>query len=397
MAIYRKAGCQKWTMDFMFAGQRIVEPTGTRNKVLAERMERNRRRQLEEGAAGIRQQARPRLLSVIAADWVAAQSPKWTESTRKVHETALKHLLPVFGGQLACDTEADDIHRYQQRRLAEGASRRTINMETGTLRSVLKKSRRWAAIAEDVSFFPEDHEGKGRKLSPLEQDALLRAAGESRSPMLLPFLVLALDTGSRFGTIRTLQWGRIDFGNRSLQFGHDKTEAGSGRIVPLSQRAMAVMAHWAAQFPDRQPEHFVFPRMRIGGAGRIGRQDGRRAARFLGGVAYDLEPGQPVGDIKEAWESAKKRAGVECRFHDIRHTAASRMMDNGVPLPKVAKILGWKPSTMALMAVRYGHFDLEDLRSAVEAGMEPVPADGIQESHQFPHQFSGLNKPEVRN
>lgn len=42
------------------------------------------------------------------------------------------------------------------------------------------------------------------------------------------------------------------------------------------------------------------------------------------------------------------------------------MLDAGVALPKVAKILGWAPSTMAHLAARYGHFRLEELREAVE-------------------------------
>jgi hypothetical protein len=39
----------------------------------------------------------------------------------------------------------------------------------------------------------------------------------------------------------------------------------------------------------------------------------------------------------------------------------------GVPLAKVAKIVGWSPATMVRMAARYGHFSLEELRSAVDA------------------------------
>ena len=42
-------------------------------------------------------------------------------------------------------------------------------------------------------------------------------------------------------------------------------------------------------------------------------------------------------------------------------------MDGGVPIAKVAKIVGWSPSTMVRMAARYGHFTLDDLRSAVES------------------------------
>jgi hypothetical protein len=58
---------------------------------------------------------------------------------------------------------------------------------------------------------------------------------------------------------------------------------------------------------------------------------------------------------------------VGVRFHDLRHTAVSRMIAARIPLPIIAKIVGWTAGTMAKMAARYGHFAMEELRSAVEA------------------------------
>ena len=57
---------------------------------------------------------------------------------------------------------------------------------------------------------------------------------------------------------------------------------------------------------------------------------------------------------------------LNCRFHDLRHTCISRMINGGVSITKVAKLVGWQPSTMVAMAGKYGHHGLEDLRSAVE-------------------------------
>jgi integrase len=72
--------------------------------------------------------------------------------------------------------------------------------------------------------------------------------------------------------------------------------------------------------------------------------------------AYDSDPSKPIGTIKEAWEAAKLRAGktlygdqeaseeiapLQCRFHDLRHTTVSRMLNAGVPIAKVAKIVRW--------------------------------------------------------
>lgn len=354
-------------MDFFFAGQRIHESTGTRAKSLAKEIERKRRRALEEGAAGIKTRQRPLLLSAAAKEWLELKQAALAASTLSIAQQRLKRLLPVFGGMLLCDIEARDIARYQRHRLAEGAAPRTINMEVGTLRAILKRNRLWANVQPDVKMLAERTDA-GTAISAGDERALLAACAESRSRLLHPFVVLAIETGARYEVIRTLQWKRVDLANRCLQWGHDKTPAGTGRIVPLSPRAVAALEFWAGQFPDREAEHFVFPRELCAGGGKPGRFGFTAEAH-----RYATDPSQPVGSIAHAWAAARKRAAallgspLRCRFHDLRHTAASRMLEAGVPMAKVAKILGWAPGTMALMAHRYGHFTLEELRPAVAA------------------------------
>jgi integrase len=137
---------------------------------------------------------------------------------------------------------------------------------------------------------------------------------------------------------------------------------------------MTTLSFWATQFPKRKPGHFVFPAERYGAGGDK-----------FSPKAYHVDPSKPIGRIKEAWEAAKLRAGkilkgeaeeagseeeivpLACRFHDLRHTAVSRMLNARVPLAKVAKIVGWSPATMVRMAARYGHFSLDELRGAVES------------------------------
>lgn len=143
----------------------------------------------------------------------------------------------------------------------------------------------------------------------------------------------------------------------------------------------------------------MFPSEKCGGKGQ------KDSFGFTtGATVYDSDPTVPVGDVKEAWEAARKRTRrhcpqcrtgiladkqkpdkgyvcIECqfevselpagltgvRFHDLRHTAVSRMIAARIPLPKIAKIVGWAPSTMAKMAARYGHFGIEELRDATDA------------------------------
>ena len=113
---------------------------------------------------------------------------------------------------------------------------------------------------------------------------------------------------------------------------------------------------------ERQPAHFVFPTERYGAAGE------KNSFGFTAGVViYDTDPTRPIGDWKEAWEKAKERAGailsgkteeeepepLKCRFHDLRHTAITRLLEAGIPYPVVASMMGWSAATAIRMAKRW--------------------------------------------
>ena len=156
----------------------------------------------------------------------------------------------------------------------------------------------------------------------------------------------------------------------SLTVGKSKTEVGHGRIIPLNATALKVIQGWATNFPDRKPEYFVFPAERYGLAGNDAMPP-----------AHSCTPEKPLGSLKEAWESAKTTAQVTCRFHDLRHSAYTRLVERGVPLPVVASILGWSAGTTVLMARRYGHITAEAQRHAV-AELHRRPTGTIDGEHQ---------------
>jgi integrase len=118
-------------------------------------------------------------------------------------------------------------------RVDSGASPKTVNLEIGTLRAILKRSGQWARLQPDVKMLAT-RDDVGRAITPEEEAALLQACGRSRSRSLVPFVTLAIETGARFGVIRTLQCGSVDFENRCLRWGKDKTASGTGRIIPLT-------------------------------------------------------------------------------------------------------------------------------------------------------------------
>ena len=125
----------------------------------------------------------------------------------------------------------------------------------------------------------------------------------------------------------------------------------------MNDRAFGALSAWARQFPFRQPEHFVFPSEKYS----------------EGGAVYDVDPTEGTGTFKEAWEGVKRRTAdpetnlpaIRCRWHDLRHTFCSRLLEGGQGLPILAALMGWSAATTVRMAKRYGHLSGETLSAAV--------------------------------
>ncbi len=97
-------------------------------------------------------------------------------------------------------------------------------------------------------------------------------------------------------------------------------------------------------------------------------------------LVFPTSHGTPIRDnnIERAFRAALKKAAImDFRFHDLRHTAATRMVQNGVDLYRVQRILGHKGPQMTQ---RYAHHYPESLRSAV---------DTLEKVSQICHNWTG--------
>lgn len=342
-----------WWFKFMFAGKMFRESAKTTSKELARRAETKRRRELEEGYHGLKKRQAPQSLKSASDAWLEMKKPTIAPKTYQIEKTNLAHILPVLGQRLLTDIDANDISRYQHQRLKDKAAPKTINLEVGTIRGILRRHRLWANLQPDVRMLstPDDI---GKALSLEDEKKLLDACADSRSRSLLPAVLLALNTGMRYSELRLLRWNQVDMERRTVRVGKSKTEAGTGRVIPLNDRATKILKFWAEQFPNREPEHFIFPTERYGAGGN----------KFET-VVYNIDPTTAISSWKESWESVKEDTGVAIRFHDLRHTCVTRMLEGGVPLSVVASILGWSPATTTRMAKRYGHIGQVAQRQAV--------------------------------
>ena len=369
MSVYKRGDV--WWYKFRFAGQVVRESSKSESKTVAKDAERARRRELEGAFNQISKPRTAKLFSAAAEAWLTTKIAHLPTRSVIIERANLKHINPYFGKMLLCDVGADDIARYQAERLEQGAAPKTVNLEIGTLRAILRKNRLWASIQPDVRML-RAREDVGRAISRAEEAALVEACQASRSRSLYPAVLIALNTCMRYSELRLLRWEQVNLNSCTLTVGQSKTESGTGRLLPLNDRAVAILGFWASLFPLREPGHFVFPAERYGASG-----DGAT-------VIYDSDPTRPIGRWKKAWETARIRAAVSCRFHDLRHTGCTRMLEAGVPFSVVATIMGWSASTTVRMSSRYGHIGQSAQRQAVNALSDAgFQGDGAQNWAQW--------------
>ena len=348
MSVYKRGDV--WWYKFRFAGQMIRESSKSESKTVAKEAERTRRRELEESWNQIKRRKLPPLFSVASADWLKTRTGI-APLTERSYKLSISHLTTAFGKQLLCDISGEDLATYQARRKREEVSNRTVNLELGVLRSILRRYRMWEAISADVDFLKENP-SPGRALTAEEETRLLDAASKSRCRSLYPVIMLAINTGIRASEIRGLKWAQVDFLANSLTVGKSKTAAGTGRIIPLNARAVAVLSHWRGLFPGVESEHYVFPHEKYGLAGNDRKQ-----------CAYEIIPTEPMHRWKVDWEGSRKTANVSCRFHDLRHTFISRLAESQASGSTVMALAG---HVSRAMMERYSHIRMEAKRKAVD-------------------------------
>lgn len=337
---------ETWWYDFTFDKKRFRESTKTTKKTVAKEVEKERRAELERTRAGIQPEAKGRRIYSVAE--VVAKYRKNYPLTHRASSDAYsrkrlfwvdKHLGKILLGNL---TE-DHIFDYIRTRKGEGAAGRTINMELGELSRAIGKG--WKVLWRGVKK-QDERKDIGRAITPEEETRLLAAASGARLPLIGTFIRVALTTGMRAGEITGLTWERVDLDKRTLRVGLAKTEAGTGRTIPMNQTLFAVISQHAAWFAERfgelKPEWFV----------------------FAWGSPTPHDPSRPATNLQSSWENAKERAGVECRFHDLRHTAISRMAEAGAPDTTIMALAG---HVSRQMLARYSHISMIGKRKAVEA------------------------------
>lgn len=323
MSLYKRGN--KWWAYVWIDGVRHHKSTGTSNRRQAETIERQFHDELNEARHRLLQLKPTMTFGELAALFIGSEMGKPHSLDR------LKHLLPFFADTPLLHIDTSAIRKYRQERHREKTlTAATVNRDLSVLRRVLY----WGVEEGYLASNPlgrlrmERERRTKRPVMSLREEHLLLAA----SPMHLQRIILcALDTGMRRGEILRERWEDIDFDNRILHVSHSKTPEGEAREIPLTNRFYELLnAH-----------------------------RGNRGPVFT----YD---GDAIKIIKTTWASSLRRSGIRhFRFHDLRHTANTRMMLAGVLQEVRREIIGHSSQRSRDVNDRYTQIELPEKREAI--------------------------------
>lgn len=304
------------------------------------------------------------LLSAVVTVWIAStlEASDRAPSTKATYATLLRSQVltdPIAGKALA-DLKPSHVEQLTVRMRAKGLSASTIRQTYTILRAVLETAVRDELLATNPAAKvkrPGVPRVEARYLTVAEVAVLLEAAKDSRYAPLMRVLVA---TGLRRGEALALRWQDVDLTNGVLRVRGTLSRVGgrlviseqlkterSRRDVPLSPTTVAVLkAVKVSQAVERLK------------AGSVWVETGHVF------TTEDGQPRDPRGALR-AINRIAKAAGMEgVGLHTLRHSAATAMLEAGVPLRTVSELLGH--SSVAVTGDVYGHVSTEGARSAVD-------------------------------
>ena len=244
------------------------------------------------------------------------------------------HLLPRFAKRHLDEITRQDILKLIADRRAAGSAAASVNRLLILMRFMFNLALRWETPGlksnpcAGVPMLEADNR-RERYLNQAEAKRLYDAVCQSENTMLKFIVPMLIFTGARKREVLDAKWGDFDFERRIWRI--PTTKAGKARHVPLSDGAL----HLLSTMPRVEgcPWAFANP-----------------------------DTGKPYVSIYYSWHTARTTAALaDVRMHDLRHSFASLLINNGRTLYEVQHILG---HTQVKTTQRYAHLSQDTLLAA---------------------------------
>jgi len=359
MSVLKRGNSPYWYVQFQIRGKSFIRSSRTANKKLAEQMEAEWRVKLHAQ----QQLGHSESISLKKALGQFCDTKQGTPNHR-----GLLSGLKVLDRHMTLNMPLDelsshDIERFKRDRLAEGTGPQTIKHNLNLIRCAWKYARSLGYLVSHLEF-PQVKLPKAplRYLTSAEEQNLLECLDPRREVKGLQLyevrdneikrcmqdaydlVVMLLDTGARYSEIANIAWSRIHLAERSINLWRPKVQNES--VLYLTDRCYEILQ--------------------------------RRHEEHTGQHVFLNRKGGARGYASQAIRKALRKAGLaDCRIHTLRHTHASRLIQNGMSVYEVREVLG---HTDIKTTMRYAHLETKTITTKARDVMNKLNQQAGQQA-----------------
>ncbi|MEX1248344.1 MAG: site-specific integrase [Anaerolineales bacterium] len=305
-------------------------------------------------------------------EWLKTVKARLTfESWRSYNQVVHDYISPVLGSTKLRELTPLLIQRLYNGQLDKGIGERTIQKTHAVIRASLNSAKKMGLLTHNPASATSPPKAKVREMQILNEKQireLLRTAKVSDGGRYALYY-LAIVTGMRQGELLALHWSEVDLAKGTLHVKYSLKRVPGEGLQPRKPKTTSSVRSIKIGLETCQVLH---------GQGSVVAEMKAKAGDDWHdlGYVFPASNGQPI-EPAEAYRGLHKmlqRAGLtKIRFHDLRHTAASLMLNNGVDVLIASKRLGHAKPSITLDF--YGHL-LPNIQSQVADLLEAVVRGG---------------------
>lgn len=333
MGLYKRGST--WWMRLTHQGRRIRKSTEVFDKKTAEKIYYKAKTLLAEGKWFESMPGDNKTLKELTEKYLIEHSLiNKAPGSYKRDKSLTCNLLRLLGDPILTEITPALVSQYKNKRRQEEAAPATVNKELkllGHAFNLALKEWEWVKDNPVSKVSKEKNERMVERWLTLEEEKSLLA----HSPAWLQELIIfSINTGLRQSELLNLKWGQVDLFRKTMTFLSSEQKNKNSDTLPFNEAALAILKTKVRRIDTP----FVF----------VSENSTRIDSR----------------NLRRSFYTACKKAKIEdLRWHDLRHTFATRLVQAGVDLYAVKKLGRWKSLSMVM---RYGHHHSESLRAGVE-------------------------------
>ena len=335
MGLYQRG--KNWWMSFTVNGVQERRSAETTDKKTAQKIYHKVMTELAEGKYFKKPIGANKEVKEMIEQYLERHSkPNKAPSTYENNLVYAKCFIGFLGDMMVCDVTPNDVAEYKKMRRSKGIKGITLNNELRFLSHVFKIAiNDWEWLEKNPldKVSRDTEEPRPERWLSVDEEQIIIPFCE---PWAQEIIELALNTGLRKGEILKLQWSQVDLTRRTLTLVGRQQKNKASDTLPLNAKAMEILKARHAKRALHIPYVFF----------------------------SDMGTMHTTTRLFKAFDRARKNAGMaDMRFHDLRHSFATRLVQNGVDIYKVQKLMRHKSPKMTQ---RYAHHCTESLRDGVE-------------------------------